>query len=201
MSDDAQQRHRLRMQRKQAVMAERIAQADQQRGLLLVNTGPGKGKSSAAFGLLARTLGHDLKGAVVQFIKSPSSTGEERFFQRFPEQVQFYVMGEGFTWDTQDRARDVAAAEAAWAQARALLQDPEIALLVLDELNIVLKYAYLPLEQVLADLQARRPDLHVVITGRNAPQALLDLADTATDMKVICHAFQKGIKAQPGIEF
>ena len=195
------ERHRTRMQRKKAVVDAKVAEAQVERGVLLVNTGNGKGKSSAAFGLLARTLGHGLQGAVVQFIKSGGSTGEEAFFRRFPEQVQFHVLGEGFTWETQDRQRDIDKAMQAWAVARELLRDASIALIVLDELNIALKYGYIPLQTVLEDLAARPPMQHVVITGRGAPAGLIEVADTVSDITLIKHAFQAGVKAQPCLEF
>jgi cob(I)alamin adenosyltransferase len=199
-STDKDTRHAARMQRKKAVVDEKIAAAQIERGVLVVNTGNGKGKSSAAFGVLARALGHGMRVGVVQFIKGRSDTGEEAFFRRQPG-VAWHVMGEGFTWDTQDRARDVAAAEAAWAQARALLDDPAVGLVVLDELNIALKYRYLEVEQVLADLAARAPHQHVIATGRAAPPALVAAADTVTDMGLVKHAFGAGVKAMAGIEF
>jgi len=202
MSESTEQdaRHAARMQRKKAVVDEKIAAAQIERGVLLVNTGNGKGKSSAAFGVLARALGHGMQVGVVQFIKGRSDTGEEAFFRRQPG-VVWHVMGEGFTWDTQDRARDVAAAEAAWGAARRLLADPAIGLVVLDELNIALKYRYLEVEQVLADLAARPPHQHVIVTGRAAPPELVAAADTVTDMSPVKHAFAAGVKAMPGVEF
>ena len=195
------ERHKARMQRKKAVVDAKIAEASAERGLLLVNTGNGKGKSSAAFGMLARALGHGLKAGVVQFIKGAASTGEEAFFRRFPEEVRYHVMGEGFTWETQDRPRDIAKAEQAWALARELLQDPRIALVVLDELNIALKHGYLDLDQVLSDLQARPPMQHVIVTGRGAPDALIEAADTVTEMTMVKHAFKAGVKAMKGLEW
>ncbi len=195
------ERHRARMQRKKAVVDAKIAEADAERGLLLVNTGNGKGKSSAAFGMLARTLGHGLRAGVVQFIKGAASTGEEAFFRRFPEEVRYFVMGEGFTWETQNRQRDIEKAEEAWAVARELLQDPQVALVVLDELNIALKYGYLPLDRVLADIAARPPLQHVVVTGRGAPAGLIEAADTVSEIGLVKHAFQAGVKAQKGVEF
>ncbi|WP_027590850.1 cob(I)yrinic acid a,c-diamide adenosyltransferase [Pseudomonas sp. RL] len=194
-------RHQARMQRKKAVVDEKIAAARDECGLLLVHTGNGKGKSSSAFGMVARALGHGLKVGVVQFIKGAASTGEEAFFRRFPEQVRYHVMGEGFTWETQDRPRDIVRAAEAWAVARALLADPDIALVVLDELNIALKYGYLELDAVLADIQARPAMQHVVATGRGAPPGLVEAADTVTEMALVKHAFQAGVKAQKGIEF
>lgn len=193
-------RHLARMLRKKAVIDERIANSPNQCGLLLVLSGNGKGKSSSAFGMLARAMGHDLQCGVVQFIKGRNSTGEELFFRRFPEQVRYHVMGEGFTWETQDRQRDIAAAEAAWEVSRQLMRDPAIGLVVLDELNIALKHGYLDLDTVLSDLQARSPMQHVIVTGRGAKPELIELADTVTEMGMIKHAFQAGIRAQKGIE-
>ncbi|MBV8156896.1 MAG: cob(I)yrinic acid a,c-diamide adenosyltransferase [Dyella sp.] len=194
------ERHRTRMQRKKAVVDAKIAAATDVRGVLLVNTGNGKGKSSSGFGMVIRAMGHDMQVGVVQFIKGAIPTGEERFLRRFPEQCEFYVMGEGYTWETQDRARDVAKAEAAWEVARRMLRDPSIDLILFDELNIALKLHYLDLDIVIADLRARPPMQHVVITGRGAPPALIEAADTVTDMTPVKHAFEQGIKAQPGVE-
>nr|WP_295709559.1 cob(I)yrinic acid a,c-diamide adenosyltransferase [uncultured Halomonas sp.] len=194
------ERHAQRMAAKQKIMNERIARADKEQGVLLVLTGPGKGKSSSGFGMLARALGHGMKVGVVQFIKGAFSTGEEAFFRNLPN-VDYHVMGQGYTWDTQDRERDVEAANAAWAEAKRMLQDESYHLVLLDELNIALRYEYLDLDQVLDDLQARPAMQHAVVTGRYAPQQLIDLADTVTEMKVVKHAFKdQGIKAQKGIE-
>ena len=195
------ERHRQRMQRKKAVVDEKIATAQQERGVLLVNTGNGKGKSSSGFGMAARALGHGMRVGIVQFIKGAKSTGEENFFRRFPDEVRYHVMGAGFTWETQDRQDDIVKAEAAWAVAVELMRDPEVSLVLLDELNIALKYGYLQLDQVIADIQARPAHQHVVVTGRGAPPALVDAADTVTDMGVVKHAFKAGIKAQKGVEF
>ncbi|GAA6130277.1 cob(I)yrinic acid a,c-diamide adenosyltransferase [Halopseudomonas sabulinigri] len=195
------ERHRQRMLRKKTVVDEKIAVAQQERGVLLVLTGNGKGKSSSGFGMAARALGHGLRIGIVQFIKGAKSTGEESFFRRFPDEVRYHVMGAGFTWETQDRQDDMAKAQAAWAVAVELMRDPDVALVLLDELNIALKYGYLQLEQVIADIQARPPAQHVVITGRGAPTALLEVADTVTEMGMVKHAFKAGIKAQKGIEF
>ena len=197
---DRDTRHNARMARKKDVVDDKIAAAQAERGVLLVNTGNGKGKSSAGFGLVARALGHGMKVGVVQFIKGRSDTGEEAFFRTQPG-VSWHVMGEGFTWETQDRARDVATAEAAWAVAREMLQNPEVGLVVLDELNIALKYQYLDVDRVLADLRARPPMQHVVVTGRGAPPALVEAADTVTDMTPVKHAFAAGVKAMPGMEW
>ncbi|MCL7462514.1 cob(I)yrinic acid a,c-diamide adenosyltransferase [Pseudomonas sp. NW5] len=203
MSEDLarDERHRARMQRKKALIDQKIAEAQDEYGLLLVHTGNGKGKSSSAFGMVARALGHGLRVGVVQFIKGAASTGEEAFFRRFPEEVSYHVMGEGFTWETQDRQRDIAKAQEAWAVARSLLADPQIALVVLDELNIALKYGYLEVDTVLADIESRPLLQHVVVTGRGAPEALIAAADTVTEMGLIKHAFKAGVKAQKGVEF
>ncbi|MES9961770.1 MAG: cob(I)yrinic acid a,c-diamide adenosyltransferase [Sedimenticola sp.] len=194
------ERHKARMERKKAVMDERIHKADQEQGLLLVHTGNGKGKSSSAFGMLARALGHGMRGAVVQFIKGKDSTGEERFFSQLPD-VEFHVTGDGFTWETQNREQDIATARKGWELALGLLQDERIDMLILDELNIVLKERYLPVEEVLQGLNRRPAHQHVVVTGRGAPQELIDAADTVTEMCLVKHAFSAGIKAQPGVEF
>lgn len=200
-SSERDERHKARMQRKKALIDEKIAEAQDEYGLLLVHTGNGKGKSSSAFGMLARALGHGMKVGVVQFIKGAASTGEEAFFRRFPDEVRYHVMGEGFTWETQDRQRDIAKAREAWAVAAELLSDPEIGLVVLDELNIALKYGYLELAPVLADIESRPLLQHVVVTGRGAPDGLIEAADTVTEMGLIKHAFKAGVKAQKGVEF
>lgn len=191
--------HARRMARKKALIDDHIAQADQERGVLVVHTGNGKGKSTAAFGMAARALGHGMKVGVVQFVKGAMSTGEESFFRRFPE-VEYHVTGEGYTWDTQDRERDIRTARGGWDIACKLLADPAIGLVVLDELNIVLKEGYLPVEEVLEALSRRPPMQHVVITGRGAPPALIEAADTVSEMREIKHAYQAGIKAQKGVE-
>ena len=200
-SSDRDDRHKARMQRKKALIDEKIAEAQDEYGLLLVHTGNGKGKSSSAFGMVARALGHGIKVGVVQFIKGAASTGEEAFFRRFPDEVRYHVMGEGFTWETQDRQRDIAKAREAWAVAAELLADPAIGLVVLDELNIALKYGYLELAPVLADIESRPLLQHVVVTGRGAPAGLIEAADTVTEMGLIKHAFKAGVKAQKGVEF
>jgi cob(I)alamin adenosyltransferase len=198
-ADGAGERHRHRMRRQKELVDARVAKADEDRGVLVVNTGNGKGKSSSAFGMIARALGHGMRVAVVQFIKGSFATGEEAFFRRFPE-VEYHVMGEGFTWDTQDRERDIQAAEAAWGKARAFLADPDFDLVVLDELNIALKLGYLPLDEVLSALLGRPPRQHAVVTGRGAPPELIEIADTVTEMRPIKHAFDAGVRAQKGIE-
>jgi cob(I)alamin adenosyltransferase len=203
MSESAERdaRHKARMQRKKALIDEKIAQARDEYGLLLVHTGNGKGKSSSAFGMVARALGHGMKVGVVQFIKGAASTGEEAFFRRFPEEVRWFVMGEGFTWETQDRQRDIAMAGEAWKVARTLLADESIGLVVLDEVNIALKHGYLQLDEVLADIEARPLLQHVVVTGRGAQPGMIEAADTVSDMSLVKHAFKSGVKAQKGIEF
>jgi len=195
------ERHRARMERKKAIVDAKIAAADKEIGIIVVNTGNGKGKSSSGFGMVARALGHGMKVGVVQFIKGAMSTGEEKFLRRFPDEVSFHAMGEGYTWDTQDRARDTEKAQAAWAQAKLFLADPAVGMVLLDELNIALKYQYLDVETVIADLLERPAMQHVVITGRGAPQELIDIADTVTEMNVVKHAFKAGIAAQAGTEF
>ncbi|WP_372380780.1 cob(I)yrinic acid a,c-diamide adenosyltransferase [Xanthomonas sp. NCPPB 1754] len=192
--------YRERAQRKKELVDRRIARAVIDRGVLLVNTGNGKGKSSSGFGMLARSLGHGLHCGVVQFIKGTFSTGEEAFFRRFPDLLDYHVMGEGFTWETQDRARDIAAAQAAWQRARGMLADARYDFLLLDELNIALVKDYIALDEVLAAVAARPPGQHVVITGRGAPAGLIEVADTVTEMRLVKHAFNAGIKAQLGIE-
>ncbi|WP_137926928.1 cob(I)yrinic acid a,c-diamide adenosyltransferase [Cupriavidus sp. 2SB] len=198
--DGRDERHKARMVRKKEVVDAKIASAQAERGVMVITTGNGKGKSSSGFGMVVRAMGHGMQTGVVQFIKGAIPSGEEMFLRRFPEQCEFHVMGEGYTWETQDRARDVAKAEAAWEVARRMLRDPAIGLVLFDELNIALKLHYLDVETVIADLRARPPMQHVVITGRGAPPALIEAADTVTDMTPVKHAFQQGIKAQRGVE-
>lgn len=193
-------RHRARMQRKKDVVDAKVGAAATARGVFLVNTGTGKGKSSAAFGVLARALGHGLSAVVIQFVKSRSDTGEEAFFRGQPH-VQWHVMGEGFTWETQDDAKDAAAARAAWETARQALADPAIDLVVLDEFTYALKYRWLETEPVLAAFAARPATQHLIVTGRAASQELIESADTVTEMTLVKHAFQSGVQAMPGIEF
>jgi cob(I)alamin adenosyltransferase len=190
--------HREKMARIKAVKDRIYASKTIEKGLLIVHTGTGKGKSTAAWGLAMRCLGHGLKLGVVQ---GRRDTGERHVLARFPEQVSLKVMGEGFTWETQDRARDVAAARAAWAEAEAMLQDPELHMVILDELNIVLRKDYLPLAEVIEGLRARRPDLHVVVTGRHAKPELIEAADLVTEMTLVKHPFRAGVKAQLGVEY
>ncbi|BAQ45172.1 MULTISPECIES: cob(I)yrinic acid a,c-diamide adenosyltransferase [Methylobacterium] len=201
MSDDEAARHRAKMEKRKAVQDAEVAEKTIEKGLLIVHTGPGKGKSTAAFGLMLRALGRGWRVGVVQYIKGAWETGERFALDRFADQVEWHTMGEGFTWETQDRDRDVAAARAAWARTEALMADPAIRLLVLDELNIALRYDYLPLAEVVEALSRRRPDLHVVVTGRNAKPELIAAADLVTEMAVVKHHFAAGVKAQEGIEF
>jgi cob(I)alamin adenosyltransferase len=201
IEDRARDRHRAKMVKRKAVQDAEVAGKNIEKGLLIVHTGPGKGKSTAAFGLALRMLGHRRKVGVVQFIKGAWQSGERDALAAFGELVVWHTMGEGFTWETQDLARDIAAAARAWAQAETLMADPDLALLVLDELNIALRYDYLPLDRVIAALNARRADLHVVVTGRNAKPALIEAADLVTEMTAVKHHFAAGVKAQPGIEF
>lgn len=201
MSDSEREtRHKARMARKKAVIDAHIAAANEERGLLLINTGNGKGKSSAAFGVLARALGHGLNCAVVQFIKNRSDTGEEAFFRDHPR-VKWHVMGDGFTWDTQDNTKDTATARVAWEQAMVYLKDPAIDLLILDEFTYTLKYRWLPLDEVTHELDGRPAMQHVIITGRAAPEGLIEIADTVTSMELTKHAYHAGVKAMPGIEW
>jgi cob(I)alamin adenosyltransferase len=195
-------RHAEKMRKRKAVQdAEVASKTITEKALLIVHTGPGKGKSTAAFGLLLRALGHGWHCGVVQFIKGAWETGERKALGAFAGQLEFLTMGEGFTWETQDKARDKAAAYAAWAEAERLMADERVRLLVLDELNIALRYDYLELPKILSALQNRRRNLHVVITGRNAKPELLEMADLVTEMTLIKHHFKAGVKAQEGIEF
>lgn len=197
---DKSARHNKRMQKQKAIVDQQIQQADKDKGLLLVITGNGKGKSSSGFGMVARALGHNMKVGVVQFIKGAFSTGEETFFRRFPEDVDYHVVGDGFTWDTQNLEQDIASAEKGWAICKAMLQNPDIDVVLLDELNIVLKMKYLDTDQVLADIANRPPMQHVIITGRGAPDAVIEAADTVSRIDDVKHAFRAGIRAQQGIE-
>jgi cob(I)alamin adenosyltransferase len=202
VDDQEAERHRAKMAKRKAVQdAEVAGKTIEHKGLLIVNTGPGKGKTTAAFGLALRMLGYGKRVGVVQFVKGAWHTGERAAFGAFGDKVAWYSMGEGFTWETQDLKRDIAAAEAAWAKALELMADPSISLLVLDELNIALRYDYLDLDAVVAALKGRREDLHVVVTGRNAKPALVEAADLVTEMGATKHHFAAGVKAQQGIEF
>lgn len=195
------ERHNARMARKKEVVDQKIAAATRNEGVVVVTCGNGKGKSSSAFGMVARALGHGMKVGIVQFIKGAIPTGEERFFRRFPEEVSIHVMGEGYTWETQNRERDVEKAQLAWKRAKALLTDESVGMVVLDELNIALKYKYLDVAEVVADIRSRPVMQHVIVTGRGAPPELIEAADTVTEMQVVKHAFASGIAAQPGVEW
>jgi cob(I)alamin adenosyltransferase len=197
---DKNQRHEKRMKRHKEVVDEKIEQADKDKGLLLVITGNGKGKSSSGFGMVARALGHDLRVGVVQFIKGAYSTGEESFFRRFPNEVEYHVMGDGFTWDTQNLEQDIASAKKGWEVCKTLLADPTIDVVLFDELNIVLKMHYLDVESVLNDIAQRPKMKHVIITGRGAPETIIEAADTVSRIEDVKHAFRAGYRAQKGIE-
>ncbi|XUM21845.1 cob(I)yrinic acid a,c-diamide adenosyltransferase [Bradyrhizobium oligotrophicum S58] len=198
-ADDS--RHKAKMENRKAVQDAEVASKTVEKGLLIVHTGKGKGKSTAAWGLMLRALGRGFRIGVVQFGKGAWETGERKAIERFGDQVSWHTLGEGFTWETQDRARDVAAAQRAWAKAKELMADPSIRLLVLDELNIALRYDHLDIADVVATLAGRRPDLHVVVTGRNAKPELIEAADLVTEMNLVKHHFAAGVKAQEGIEY
>lgn len=198
-ASEKEQRYIKRMKRKKEIIDEKIAQATEERGVLLIHTGNGKGKSSSAFGMVARALGHEMKVGVVQFIKGSFSTGEEAFFKRFDE-VDYHVMGDGFTWETQNLEQDKKSAQAAWTIAAKMLNNENYHLIILDEANIAIKQNLIPLEEVINDLQSRPEMQHVILTGRGARKELIEIADTVTEMKDIKHAFRSGIKAQKGIE-
>jgi cob(I)alamin adenosyltransferase len=202
MSTDDAARHKAKMEKRKAAQdAEVASKTVTEKGLLIVHTGAGKGKSTAAFGLALRALGRGWRVGVVQFIKGAWETGERKALESFGDLVTWRTMGEGFTWETQDKARDIAAAERAWAVAREMMSDKRFRLIVLDELNIALRYGYLPLDEVVAALAARRPGLHIVVTGRNAKPELIEAADLVTEMSLVKHHFGVGVKAQEGIEF
>jgi len=199
--EEINRRHNEKMARRKAARERMLATKTEERGLLIIHTGKGKGKSTAAFGMVLRCLGHGMRVGIVQFVKGVWSTGERVALERFGDLVTCRAMGEGFTWDTQDRARDIAAARNAWETAKTMLADPSYRLVLLDELNIVLRYDYLAIDDVLAALKAKPCDLHVVITGRNARPELIGAADLVTEMALVKHPFRSGVKAQPGIEF
>ena len=198
---DEAERHRAKMAKRKAVQDAEVAEKTIEKGLLIVHTGTGKGKSTAAFGLTLRMLGRGHRVGVVQFIKGAWHTAERDALAKFGDQLVWHTMGEGFTWETQDRTRDIAAAARAWAKARELMDDPSFGMIVLDEINIALRYDYLKLDEVIAALKARRPGLHIVVTGRNAKPELIDAADLVTEMTLVKHHFAAGVKAQAGIEF
>jgi cob(I)alamin adenosyltransferase len=202
-TSDENLRHAEKMKKRKALKDDLIAKNAGEKGLLIVHTGAGKGKTSAALGMVFRHLGYGYPVGVVQFIKSPDAeTGEAMLLRRFPELATLKIMGEGFTWNTQDRERDIAAARAAWEEAKALIRDDRHQLVLLDELNIVLRYDYLPIEEIVAFLRDEKPDWkHVVVTGRNAKPELMEAADLVTEMTLVKHPFKAGIKAQKGIEY
>jgi cob(I)alamin adenosyltransferase len=200
-ADDLNARHNAAMKALKAERDVMMARKRKGAGLLIVHSGDGKGKSTAAFGMAVRALGWGQRVGIVQFIKGKWITGERRFFERFPDQVVFKVMGEGFTWDTQDRARDIAAAQAAWTASKAMIADPALQLVILDELSIALRYEYLDLAEVVATLRGRPAEKHVCVTGRNARPELIAIADTVTEMTLVRHPFDQDIKAQRGIDF
>jgi cob(I)alamin adenosyltransferase len=199
--EEINRRHNEKKARQHAARAKILATKTEERGLLIVHTGTGKGKSTAAFGMVMRCIGHGMRVGIVQFVKGVWGTGERVVLERFPELVTCRAMGEGFTWETRDRARDIAAARAAWETAKTMIADPAYSLVLLDELNIVLRYDYLPLAGVIETLKGKRRDLHVVVTGRNAKPELVDIADLVTEMTLVKHPFRGGVKAQKGIEF
>jgi cob(I)alamin adenosyltransferase len=202
MVERTEEQHKAKMQKKQAAHDKIIAGKTVEKGLLVVHTGKGKGKTTAALGMVVRAIGHGKKVGIVQFVKGAMTTGEKVVFDAFPDQVEFKAMGEGFTWNTQDRTRDIALAREAWEEVKRMIADPAYAMVLADELNIVLRYDYLPLDEVLAVLAARPDMKHVIVTGRNAPEALIEQADLATEMTLLKHPFrEQGVKAQPGIEF
>jgi cob(I)alamin adenosyltransferase len=202
MTHDDNEQHRQRMERQKEAFEERKAKATREKGLLIIHTGAGKGKTTAALGLAFRALGQGLKVGVVQFIKGAIPTGEAALAARLADLgLEMHTMGDGFTWNTQDREQDTASARRAWDKAVALLRNPAFDVVILDELNVVIKHGYLPLDEVLDELRRKREMLHVVVTGRNARDELIDLADLVTEMKLVKHPYRGGIKAQKGIEF
>ena len=194
-------RHAEKMRKKQAARDSIMASKTREKGLLIVHTGKGKGKTSAALGMVVQAIGHGMKVGVVQFVKGAMATGEKAVFDAFPDNVEFKPMGEGFTWNTQDRSRDIATARVAWEEVKRMIADPAYHMVLADELNIVLRYDYLPLDEVLEVLAAKPEMKHVIVTGRNAPDALMEAADLVTEMTMIKHPFRSGVKAQAGIEF
>ncbi len=194
--------HAAKMKKIQAAQNKKVAAKTVEKGLVIVHTGPGKGKTSAALGMAIRAIGHDMKVGVVQFVKGAMATGEKAVFDRFPDLIEFKPMGEGFTWDTQDRSRDIAVARTAWDEVKRMIADPSYAMVIADELNIVLRYDYLPVDEVLEAIKGKPHMTHVIITGRNAPPELIDAADLVTEMAQVKHPFrEQNVKAQKGIEF
>jgi cob(I)alamin adenosyltransferase len=201
MSENENARHHDKMQKKKAARDKIMAGKTIEKGLIIVHTGKGKGKSTAAFGMVFRCIGHGMKAGIVQFVKGAWATGERTVLEKFPELVTIKAMGEGFTWETQDRERDIAHARAGWEEAKRMIADPQYKLVLLDELNIVLRYDYLPTEEIIAALRSKPADKHVIVTGRNAKDELIEIADLVTEMEQIKHPFRSGVKAQKGIEF
>ncbi|CEJ45804.1 cob(I)yrinic acid a,c-diamide adenosyltransferase [Umezakia ovalisporum] len=202
LTDLTDEQYRQKMQRRKEIQDRRIAQAVPEKGLIIVNTGNGKGKTTAALGMVLRSLGHGYKVAIVQFIKGAWEPSEKKVFSLWEDQIEFHAMGEGFTWETQDRDRDIDKASAAWEKSLEYIRNPDFQLVLLDEINIALKMGYLQVEQVLAGLAEKPPNKHIILTGRGAPAALIELADLVTEMTLIKHPFRdQGVKAQPGIEF
>ncbi len=202
MVERTEEQHAEKMKKKQAAHDRIVAGKTVEKGLLIVHTGKGKGKTTAALGMVLRAIGHGKKVGVVQFVKGAMETGEKAVFDRFPDQVEFLAMGDGFTWDTQNRAQDIASARKAWEEVQRMIADPAYAMVLADELNIVLRYDYLPLDEVVSVLKAKPEMTHVIVTGRNAPEALIEAADLVTEMTLVKHPFrEQGVKAQPGIEF
>jgi cob(I)alamin adenosyltransferase len=195
------ERHAEKMSKKKAARNKIMATKTKTGGLLVVHTGKGKGKSTAAFGMVCRGIGHGMRVGIVQFVKGKWESGEKKVLEAFTDQVTIHTMGEGFTWDTQDLDRDIAAAQAAWKQAKAMMDDPSYSMVLMDELNIVLRYDYLHIDEVLETLKSKREELHVIVTGRNAKESLIEAADLVTEMTMIKHPFRSGFKAQAGIEF
>ena len=199
--EEINRRHAEKMAKKKAARDKMIATKTKEKGLLMVHTGKGKGKTTAAMGLAARAIGNGMKVCIVQFVKGVWNTGERKVLEAFPDQVEMKAMGDGFTWDTQDRQRDIAAAQAAWAYAKEAINNPDYQMVILDELNIVLRYDYLQLDEVIETLRDKPEATHVVVTGRNAKDELVEIADMVTEMEVVKHHFRSGVKAQVGIEF
>ncbi len=202
MTEINTEQYRQKMQRRQEVQRERVAERQLEKGLIIINTGDGKGKTTAALGMVLRSLGHGYRVAIVQFIKGAWEPSEKKIFGAWGDQITFLALGEGFTWETQDRDRDIAKTQEAWETSLSFIRNPEIKLVLLDEINIALKHGYLSVEQVLEGLQSKPQDTHVILTGRGAPSELVAIADLVTEMKLIKHPFrEQGVKAQAGIEF
>ncbi|WP_374653276.1 cob(I)yrinic acid a,c-diamide adenosyltransferase [Dongia sp.] len=199
--EDLNQKANEKAARRKEARDRMMAEKTREKGLIIVHTGKGKGKSTAAFGMVMRCIGHGMKVGVVQFIKGKWETGERTVLERFPDQIEIKALGEGFTWETQDRARDIAFARAAWEEGKRMMNDPGFQFVLLDEINIALRYDYLPVDEVLDFLKSKRPDLHVCLTGRNAKEELIAIADLVTEMEMVKHPFRDGVKAQAGIEF